>query len=250
MRLRTIDEKVLEERLSKFEGRHFRLFNRLATKNLKERISNKSSLRNVNNHLKKYFDSDKALIKGVASALYSKLNRSIKYTRFDGANLGLVIDKDDVKTNYNLKNLKSFTNPAGIYDSIIFREKKIDNSWVAENATIYKSQVAHNATIKNDSGVAENATINNSGVAYDATINNSWVAENATINNSWVANNATINNSRVAESATIKNNSRVAKNSTADHSRVACNAKVRNSYIGEGVKKDSSSKIAQNIKYI
>ena len=286
MRLRTIDEKVLEERLSKFEGRHLRLFNRLATKNLKERISGKSSFKNVNNYLKQYFDSDNKLIKGVASALYSKLNGSIKYTRFEGANLGLVIDKNDVRTNYSLKDLKSFMGYAGIYDSNIFRKKKIDNSEVAENATIKNnSGVAEDATIKNNSWVAYDATINNSRVANSATImDSSWVAENATIkdskvaesatikyssqvaeratikdswvaedaiiNGSRVAKNAIINDSRVAESATIKD-SKVAENATImDNSRVTENAKVRNSYIGKGAKKDSSSKIAYNIKYI
>ena len=116
MRLKTIDEKIITERLSKFEGRHLRLLNRLATKSLKEKISSKNALKNVNNELKKYFESENRLIKGVASSIYSKLNGTIKYTRFNGANLGLVVEKDDVNTNYRIKDLNSFMENSGIYN--------------------------------------------------------------------------------------------------------------------------------------
>ncbi|MFH1503178.1 MAG: hypothetical protein ABIE36_00790 [Candidatus Diapherotrites archaeon] len=179
MRLKTIDDKIIEERLSRFEGRHFRLLNRLATKNLKEKISDNSSLRNVNNHLKQYFGSEYSLIKGVNSAIYSKLNGSIKYTRFNEANLGLVIEGNDVNTKYHIKDLESFMKFSGVYNSDIFKKQKIINSGIAGGATINSSDVAYNATI-NNSHVASGATIkDNSHVAGGAKIKNSYIGEDA-----------------------------------------------------------------------
>ena len=266
---KTIDKKVIAERLNKFEGRHFRLLNRLASKNLEEKISTKSALKDVNEELEKYFKSNNEDLKGVSSAIYSKINHSIKDTRFSGANLGLVIEDNDVKTNYDVKDLKNFMKFLGVYNSNIFKKpffgkRKIINSSVANGSTINKSMVAYSSTI-NKSKVANDSIIKDYSSVADKSIieNDSWVANISTIkNNSSVAKISTINNSNVAESSTIKNNSSVAKyakviksyigedTTIKNNSSVAKYAKIRESYVGEEATKDSSSSIAENIKYI
>ena len=252
MKSRTIDEKVIAERLNKFEGRHFRLLNSLASKNLEEKISTKSDLRKVNKELKRYFKSDNEYIKGVASAIYSKINHSIKKTRFSGANLGLVIEEGDIEVNYDIKDLDNFMRFLGVYNSKVFREEslgktKILNSKIAENSAIKNSRFIY-GLIVNNSEVANNSTINNSKVVYNSLMSNSEVANNSTISdNSEVANNSTISdNSDVANNSTIDKSSVAYISDVKDKSEVANNSKINNSNIAYLSSIEDNSKVAYN----
>lgn len=259
MRSKTIDEELIAQRLSKFKGRHFRLFNRIASGRLEEKILNSDFTRSeVNEELKKYFDSDNKYIRGVASALYSKINHSIYDTRFPGANLGLVIKNDDVNTNFDIEKLGEFMESAGIYNSHIFvgpfgglvriayysnilRGAMIKNSSVASGAVIRDSSIA-NGSIVDSSSIANYAIMGNSSIANYAMLEHSAILKNSSINRSVIANYSTIKNSNIVDNSNIFN-SKIAKKSRLTHSNVADGAKVRESSIGEGATKDEYSTI-------
>jgi len=121
--LNNLELSSIEERLSKFKPRHLRLLNRIATKNIQSKITNKRSLKDVKTALvatvfedcKKY-----PYLVGVNSAIYSRIDKSIKHTRFNHANLGLVITNNDVNTRYNLENLTDFMKCSKISNSNLF----------------------------------------------------------------------------------------------------------------------------------
>ena len=239
-----IDREGLEERLSKFKGRHFRLLNRLAVSRLEEGISSSSDLREINKELKKYFgDSSEnegvyPLIEGVSSAMYSRINHSIKDTRIDDGNLGLVIENNNVKTNYNLYAVYDFMKYAGVMDSEIFGKRfyffptKITYSDIAEEMEIIGSNVAGGAEIKG-ANVAERAKVERSYIVEGAKIIGSNVAREAKIIGSNVAREAKIISSDVAEEADIIF-SRLGEGATITNSDVTRGAEVKGSRVGEG----------------
>ena len=246
-----VDKGVLEERLSKFEGRHFRLLNRLAVSRLEKGIFTPNDLKETNRELKKYFGkSDEngkyPLVEGVSSAMYSGINHSIEDTRINNGNLGLVIENDNVKTNYNLNEVSNFMKYAGMMGSEVFGKRfyffptTIFNSGVARGADIRSSGVARGAEIKGSyvaleadiggSDVAEGAKMTSSYVAEGAKILFSGVAEGAEIVDSEVAREADIKGSEVARGADIKG-SEVACKAKMGFSDVACEAKILNSWV-------------------
>ncbi len=202
------EKRAKERRLSKMEGRHLRLFNRLSYKNALDEINKQNepitALENKKKELEKIMTNQELpLLRGVASALYSKLDGSITYTRFPGANLGLVITNDDVSTNMDLINLPQFM----MHGKVEGRDGYVSNAF--ENATIENTDLLKKSE-NNNANIAKNATITNSKIGEYS--NNKLVdlANSASMMHSRVANYSINENCKIANNATITTNSHIA----------------------------------------
>lgn len=215
---------ALEERLSKLAGRHLRLLNRISTKLAREksyatREDAKQELmrfmKNPQNH------QDTPLLMGVRSALYSKLDESIKNTRFDNANLGLVITDGDVQTNYDIDNVRNFMTYGQIENTDFTGHKKpafsginIINSRILRNGQTVAATIGKNSTIIGSdlleqsnnylSKIGENTMISYSKIANHSTNEGTSFVKDAIISSSMIGNYSTnYRNVFFAENATL-----------------------------------------------
>lgn len=214
----------LEERLSKLEGRHLRMLNRISYKLAKEKSSD--DIKDAKQELYKFMRNPQnhqynPLLVGVRSALYSKLDGSIKNTVFNNANLGLVISNGDVKTNYDLEGVQNFMTHGKIeyscgFDAIdepvfsriniinskILRYSENKNAIIGQNSTITGSDVLEHS--KNDSCyIGNNSLISFSRINNHSTNQYTNVCRNSMITSSLIGNYSMNHNTLFGEDALI-----------------------------------------------
>lgn len=215
----------IEKRLSKLEGRHLRMLNRISYKIAKEESSKDVTaarrdlynfIRNPQNH------QYTPLLIGVRSALYSKLDGSIKNTVFNNANLGLVITNGDVKTNYDIEGVQNFMTHGKIenycpiidgIDNSAFSGINIVNSGILrnsenKNATIGKNSIIIGTDLLEHSNnemctIGLNSIINYSRIDNHSKNSYAHVAENAVIISSLIGNYNLNEKSSFAKNAII-----------------------------------------------
>jgi hypothetical protein len=181
---------------------------------------------------------------GVVSALYSKVFGSIKDTRFSNANLGLVIQGDDVNTGYNLINVKNFMTYAGIYNSNNVLEK---NRWALGlfSMKVNNSEILKFAEIK-DSELLTLAYIEESTIGERAYVSDSEIAYNSSNSKSNIFNYSTLEDVKLANFSTNSDVSRIANFSEIIGCSIAENSNNSQTSIAESAKRIIDSNIANN----